>query len=226
MAEQLVGGFSMALILVMIGLGPNHSTHRASGHDSEEHKLPGMEFALGAAAAKAARVPLILARDFIAAATAEVSPPLSALQLRASRVVNSVLVALDTLDNPGRSKYKSLAAVVHEDHLPGVIEQLSSSSSGFLAEETEVQSGRPTLRFRRTATGQRLLLVAAASHDEGMDAGLPQLQAAIERSDPDLVLLDMSEDLWRERREEFAVWTGHDLRVDADRLGSSTSTEV
>jgi len=57
------------------------------------------------------------------------------------------------------------------------------------------------------------VLVEAASHMEDRTGnGLPDLSSKLKQLQPDAVILDMTKPAWQELSEEFAIWTGKELR--------------
>jgi len=78
---------------------------------------------------------------------------------------------------------------------------------------TQKLADRSLITLAHPDTKQEVVLVEAASHMEDRTGnGLPDLSSKLKQLQPDAVILDMTKPAWQELSEEFAIWTGKELR--------------
>lgn len=185
---------------------------------------PGIEYAWAAVAAKGQQAPLVFL-------DMEATGPLG-LSLKgddAHTFADTVFAALNARHegtDRNQHRFQRIVAVVREERLQqltGIVRDRSAGAhasggpavEAFSDPEYFEQSGRPMAAIHHHITGQEVTFVGASTHDRLGD-GLPDLARAMKSGDFDAVVMDITKQVWEDRREEFAVWTGTELKQGMD----------
>lgn len=228
----MVGFLFTGLFALVVGLGPLKLASDGEVLPLDEGCMShGMEYAWAAAIAKTEQAPVLLARGLASSAdelAAARVPQQHRLQRHETAVLERARLVVDTLqatldessqqsDQQGL-KFRAIAAVVHEEHLPSIMELLKERGAGLDDHKDMTVAGRPVVQMKRSATEQKVLLVGASSLGN-TGSKLGELGSTLRQVGPDVVMLDMSEAAWRSSSEEFALWTGYDVRDHANVMG-------
>lgn len=231
-AKRMVGFLFTGLFALVVGLGPLKLASDGEVLPLDEGCMShGMEYAWAAAIAKTEQAPVLLARGLASSAdelAAARVPQQHRLQRHETAVLERARLVVDTLqatldessqqsDQQGL-KFRAIAAVVHEEHLPSIMELLKERGAGLDDHKDMTVAGRPVVQMKRSATEQKVLLVGASSLGN-TGSKLGELGSTLRQVGPDVVMLDMSEAAWRSSSEEFALWTGYDVRDHANVMG-------
>lgn len=223
MVSELLSAAIVAVIALMMVMSPvsNVDADLSSVAPSENGRWYGPEYAFMARAAKASQAPLLLVnRQQLPRGTSDSER----LKHRAVNLGRHLVAAMDESKTVGfttKPKFNEISVVVDDIYLQDVLQFLTDedSSGGMRTVQSSTVCERPLMQLGRPSTGQKVLLVGAES-DPYIGKAIQDLDSALGDVRADLVLLDMSQEAFEDRSEEFSVWAGHELRHGVDLIST------